>query len=54
MDRRTVKKYRQNQNKKQAKVKRTYTEKQIVNLYNSGKKASEIIKEYDLTPFYSP
>ena len=35
-------------------AKRTYTnefKKQIVNLYNNGKKSSEIIKEYDLTPF---
>ena len=34
-------------------AKRTYTnefKKQIVNLYNNGKKSSEIIKEYDLTP----
>lgn len=34
-------------------AKRTYTDefkKQIVNLYNNGKKSSEIIKEYDLTP----
>ena len=33
-------------------AKRTYTDefkKQIVNLYNNGKKSSEIIKEYDLT-----
>ncbi len=34
-------------------MKRTYTDdfkKQIVNLYNNGKKSGEIIKEYDLTP----
>ena len=34
-------------------AKRTYTDdfkKQIVNLYNNGKKTGEIIKEYDLTP----
>ena len=34
-------------------AKRTYTDdfkKQIVNLYNNGKKSGEIIKEYDLTP----
>ena len=34
-------------------AKRTNTnefKKQIVNLYNNGKKSSEIIKEYDLTP----
>lgn len=33
--------------------KRTFTNEfksQMVNLYNSGKPASEIIKEYDLTP----
>lgn len=36
-----------------ARTKRQYTEEfkqQVVNLYNSGKPRSEIIKEYDLTP----
>lgn len=36
-----------------ARQKRTYTpefKKQIVDLYNSGKPRSELIKEYELTP----